>query len=166
MALYGRMRDYSEDGTGETNRCFLVRSDDGGDNWDYYGTLAYDPNNIIDYEEAGVVRLDKEKNVLWEYRVPKGHDNHSCQPLPHGGFLLGECGKDALWMLEIDKNGKEFKRVRVVGAPADVHHAFRMVRKTPQGTYLGTLMKSAGGLAARPLRPLARSRIRAAKALP
>ena len=58
MALYGRMRDYSEDGTGETNRCFLVRSDDGGDNWDYYGTLAYDPNNIVDYEEAGVVRLD------------------------------------------------------------------------------------------------------------
>ncbi len=41
LALYGRMREYSEDGTGETNRCFLVRSDDGGDNWDYYGTLAY-----------------------------------------------------------------------------------------------------------------------------
>ncbi len=57
------MREYSEDGTGETNRCFLVRSDDGGDNWDYYGTLAYDPNNIIDYEEAGIVRLDDGRLV-------------------------------------------------------------------------------------------------------
>ncbi|MCY4609378.1 MAG: sialidase family protein [bacterium] len=63
LALYGRMREYSEDGTGETNRCFLVRSDDGGDNWDYYGTLAYDPNNIIDYEEAGIVRLDDGRLV-------------------------------------------------------------------------------------------------------
>ncbi len=95
---------------------------------------------------AGVVRLDVKKNKLWEYRMPKGHDNHSCQPLPHGGFLLGECGKDGLWMLEIDQHGKELKRVKVSGAPKDIHHAFRAVRKTPQGTYLGTLMKGAGKL--------------------
>jgi hypothetical protein len=49
-------------------------------------------------------------------------------------------------MVEIDKHGKELKRVRVAGAPKDVHHAFRAVRKTPQGTYLGTLMKPAGEL--------------------
>lgn len=95
---------------------------------------------------AGVVRLDAKKSKVWEYRVPQGHDNHSCQPLPNGGFLLGECGKDGLWMLEIDKRGKELKRVKVAGAPQDVHHAFRAVRKTPQGTYLGTLMKGAGKL--------------------
>ncbi|VGO13742.1 hypothetical protein PDESU_02299 [Pontiella desulfatans] len=96
---------------------------------------------------AGVVRLDRKKNIQWEYRVPQGHDNHSCQPLPHGGFLLGECGKDGLWMLEIDRRGKELKRVKVADAPKDIHHAFRAVRKTPQGTYLGTLMKGAGQLA-------------------
>jgi hypothetical protein len=95
---------------------------------------------------AGVVRLDPKKNKLWEYRVPQGHDNHSCQPLPHGGFLLGECGKQALWMVEIDLDGKLLKRVKVADAPADLHHAFRAVRKTPQGTYLGTLMKGAGKL--------------------
>ena len=95
---------------------------------------------------AGVIRLDADKNKLWEYQVQKGSDNHSCQPLPHGGFLLGECAKDALWMLEIDKNGKELKRVKVAEAPADIHHAFRAVRKTSEGTYLGTLMKGAGVL--------------------
>jgi hypothetical protein len=83
---------------------------------------------------------------MWEYRVPRGHDNHSCQPLPHGGFLLGECGGDALWMVEIDEHGKELKRIKVAGPPKDIHHAFRAVRKTPQGTYLGTLMKPAGEL--------------------
>ncbi len=65
MALYGRMKEYSEDGVGETNRCFLVRSDDNGDNWDYYATLGYDPNNIIDYEEAGLLRLDDGKMVCF-----------------------------------------------------------------------------------------------------
>ena len=92
-------------------------------------------------KKAGVVRLDKKKKVLWTYTAPNGNDNHSCQPLPHGGFLLGECGKKALWMVEIDARGKEKKRVKVADAPADIHHAFRMVRKTPRNTYLGTLMK-------------------------
>jgi sialidase-1 len=34
-----------------------MRSDDGGDNWEYYSTLAYDPASIIDYEEPAMVRL-------------------------------------------------------------------------------------------------------------
>jgi len=92
---------------------------------------------------AGVIRLDKNKQVLWEYIAPDQHDNHSCQPLPHGGFLLGECAKDGLWMVEIDQAGKELKRIRVADAAKDMHHAFRQVRKTPQNTYLGTLMKPA-----------------------
>jgi hypothetical protein len=90
---------------------------------------------------AGVIRLDANKNKVWEYQVPQGHDNHSCQPLPHGGFLLGETSLDALWMLEIDKDGKEIKRVQVADKVKDIHHAFRAVRKTEQGTYLATLMK-------------------------
>lgn len=92
---------------------------------------------------AGVIRLDSKKKLRWNYTTPNGNDNHSCQPLPHGGFLLGECGTEALWMVEINADGKEVKRVKVADAPKDIHHAFRMVRKTPQNTYLGTLMKPA-----------------------
>lgn len=92
---------------------------------------------------AGVVRLDKNKKELWTYIAPDNHDNHSCQPLPNGGFLLGECAADGLWMVEIDKAGKERKRIRVAEAAKDQHHALRAVRKTPQNTYLGTLMKPA-----------------------
>lgn len=92
-------------------------------------------------DEAGVIRLDDKQEVMWTFHVAKGHDNHSCQPLPHGGFLLGETAPDGLWMVELDKNGKEFKRVKVADSTADYHHAFRQVRKTPEGTYLGTIMK-------------------------
>ncbi len=34
-----------------------MRSDDGGENWEYFSTLAYDPASIIDYEEPALVRL-------------------------------------------------------------------------------------------------------------
>ena len=43
MGLYGRIHGYEEEGEGETTRSALMRSDDGGDNWEYYSTLAYDP---------------------------------------------------------------------------------------------------------------------------
>jgi hypothetical protein len=54
MGLYGRIHGYEEEGEGESTRSALIRSDDGGDNWEYCSTLAYDPANIIDYEEPGM----------------------------------------------------------------------------------------------------------------
>jgi hypothetical protein len=57
MGLYGRIRGYEEEGEGETTRSALMRSDDGGDNWEYFSTLAFDPASIIDYEEPSMLRL-------------------------------------------------------------------------------------------------------------
>jgi sialidase-1 len=57
MGLYGRIRGYEEEGEGETTRSALMRSDDNGDNWEYYSTLAYDAASIIDYEEPSLLRL-------------------------------------------------------------------------------------------------------------
>jgi sialidase-1 len=57
MGLYGRIRGYEEEGEGESTRSALMRSDDGGDNWEYYSTLAYDAASIIDYEEPALLRL-------------------------------------------------------------------------------------------------------------
>ena len=54
MGLYGRIHGYEEEGEGEATRSALMRSDDGGDNWEYYSTLAYDPASIIDYEEPAL----------------------------------------------------------------------------------------------------------------
>ena len=57
MGLYGRIRGYGEEGEGESTRSALMCSDDGGENWEYFSTLAYDPASIVDYEEPGLVRL-------------------------------------------------------------------------------------------------------------
>lgn len=57
MGLYGRIKGYGEEGENESTRSALMRSDDGGDNWEYYSTLAYDPASIVDYEEPALLRL-------------------------------------------------------------------------------------------------------------
>lgn len=57
MGLYGRIRGYGEEGEGESTRSALMRSDDGGENWEYFSTLAYDPASIVDYEEPAMLRL-------------------------------------------------------------------------------------------------------------
>ena len=90
--------------------------------------------------EAGIVRLGPDKKQLWKYTAPGRHDNHSCQPLPHGGFLAGETAQDGMWMVEIDRNGRELTRVKVGDSTRDMFHTFRQVRKTPQGTYLAAVM--------------------------
>lgn len=91
-------------------------------------------------KEAGIIRLDPAGKQLWKYIAPDNHDNHSCQPLPGGGFLAGETATNGMWMVELDSTGKEQHRVKVGDSTRDLHHTFRQVRKTPQGTYLATVM--------------------------
>ena len=57
MGVYGRIKGYDEEGQHESTRSALIRSDDNGENWEYYSTLAYDPASIIDYEEPALLRL-------------------------------------------------------------------------------------------------------------
>ena len=88
---------------------------------------------------AGIIRLSPDKKELWKYVAPDKHDNHTCQPLPGGGFLAGETAKDGMWIVELSKDGKETKRTKVGNSTKDMFHTFREVRKTPEGTYLAVI---------------------------
>ena len=48
-----------------STRSALMRSDDNGENWEYYSTLAYDPASIIDYEEPALLRLKDGRLVCF-----------------------------------------------------------------------------------------------------
>ncbi len=65
MGLYGRIRGYGEEGEGESTRSALIRSDDNGNNWEYYSTIAYDAASIIDYEEPAILRLKDGRLVCF-----------------------------------------------------------------------------------------------------
>ena len=58
MPLCGTIsNDDTTSPVGETGRSFLLRSDDGGDHWEHWATIAYDPAHIIHFHEPGVTRL-------------------------------------------------------------------------------------------------------------
>ena len=116
--------------------------DDGNELSD--GWVLPDNGVVFSYsirrKEAGIIRLGPDKKQLWKYVAPDKHDNHTSQPLPGGGFLAGETATNGMWMVEIDKDGKEQKRVKVGDSTRDMNHTFRQVRKTAQGTYLAAVM--------------------------
>ena len=90
---------------------------------------------------SGVIRLDANGKQVWKYTADEGRDNHSCQPLPNGGFLTGEASTEGAWMVEIDANGKKVKEVKMELEVVNVSHTFRHVRLTAEGTYLACHMK-------------------------
>ena len=47
----------------ETSRCFMLRSDDGGDNWEHWGTMAFDPASIINFQEPSLTRMSNGRLV-------------------------------------------------------------------------------------------------------
>ena len=65
MGVYGRIKGYDEEGQYETTRSALIRSDDNGENWEYYSTMGYDPASIIDYEEPALLRLKDGKLICF-----------------------------------------------------------------------------------------------------
>lgn len=58
MGVYGRIKGFGEEGQYETTRSVLLRSDDGGRNWEYFSTMAFDAASIVDYEEPAICFLD------------------------------------------------------------------------------------------------------------
>jgi hypothetical protein len=90
----------------------------------------------------GATELSADEQVVWSYDAPAGSEIHGCQPLPGGGFLIGEAHDGGLSFLrELDAAGKLQKSIPVT-APSNLsaHEQFREVRKTPQGTYLVTYL--------------------------
>ena len=78
MPLDGTISPIAEPGMGsEPSRCFLLRSDDGGDNWEYWSTVAFDPASIISFLEPGMTRLKDGKLVclMRTQHKPNRQDN-------------------------------------------------------------------------------------------
>ena len=126
MPLGGTLSSIGEPGTGtEPERCFLLRSDDGGDNWEYWSTVAYDPASIIHFTEPGMARLKDGKLVclMRTAHRPQRQDN--------------------MWFTWSDDDGVTWsppKRSPLWGYPADVMQlkdgrvlAVYGYRKTPWG---------------------------------
>ncbi len=83
----------------ETSRCFLLRSDDGGDNWEYWSTVAYDPASIISFIEPGMARL-KDGRLVCLMRTshrPRRQDNMWFTHSDDDGITWSPPARTSLW---------------------------------------------------------------------
>ena len=78
---------------------FLMRSDDKGDNWEYFSTMAYDSAGIIGWGEPGMTRLNNGKLVCL-YRtshLPGRQDNMWFNYSDNDGITWSSPEKTELW---------------------------------------------------------------------
>ena len=105
MPLHGQFTREWPNKTGETIRCFVLRSDDGGSNWEYWATVGYDAAGILDFFEPGLVRLNSGRLVcLMRTQARPGR-------------------VDNLWCVHSDDDGASWsrpERTPLWGFPADV----------------------------------------------
>lgn len=97
------------------------------------------PNgNILFAYVGGAREMTRDKKVVWEYQAPADVkvECHAAQPLPDGGVLIVECGTSRL--IEVDRQGKITKEIKLVTTCEKLHNQFRGARKTANGHYFVT----------------------------
>lgn len=85
--------------TGESMRSFLLRSDDRGENWEYWSTIAYDPAHIINFQEPSVALL-ADGSLICLMRVmvrPARFDNMWWSRSVDGGITWCPPRRTSLW---------------------------------------------------------------------
>jgi hypothetical protein len=99
MPLHGTVSREWFAQSGEASRVFLLRSDDGGHNWEYWATVAYDAADILQWSEAGMARLASGRLVcLLRTQVRPGRfDNMWCVSSDDDGASWSRPIRTALW---------------------------------------------------------------------
>lgn len=101
-----------------------------------------DGHILVQQGGAKVVEIDPvAKRVVWSYDAAREHGNqgkrvevHSFQPLGDGRLMIAESGSARI--IEIDRDGRLLKEVKLKVNRPDAHSDTRLVRKLAGGTYL------------------------------
>lgn len=103
LPLYGRMDGAfygMREHTGEYMRAYFVRSDDGGQNWEYFSTIAYDPAHIVGYAEPAPLLLKDGRIAVFlrvHHRPTQRPDNIYLVVSEDGGYTFGPPKRLSLW---------------------------------------------------------------------
>ncbi len=93
------------------------------------------PNgNVLFTHATGVKEVTRDKRIVWQYSFPKTSEIHACQPLANGLVMIAESGP--MRILEIDRQGKTLREVKLQSAETHKHRQMRCCRKLPNGHYL------------------------------
>ena len=97
---------------------------------------------MVQQGAAKVVEIDPQtKKIVWSYDSAKSSNNrdkrievHSFQPLSNGRIMIAESG--ARRIIEVDRQGKIHKQVKLQVKKPHPHRDTRLVRKIANGNYL------------------------------
>lgn len=87
-----------------------------------------------DYPGGAVVEVNRDGQVLWEYKGTQAEVNTS-QLLANGRIMLTEAGPNPR-LLEVDRAGKIAVQFPIACQMTNFHMQSRMARKLPNGNYL------------------------------
>jgi hypothetical protein len=82
----------------------------------------------------GAKEVRQDQSVAWEYVAEPTVEIQGCQPLAGGRVLVVECGPGRL--LEVGRDGRIAKEVKVPLTTTKTHEQMRGCRKTTDGRYL------------------------------
>jgi len=116
-----------------------VVSEAGAIEWEYPCKNPQDcwkmpSGNYLFCFATGALEVTPDKKIVWEYKAPEKCEVHACQPLPNGSVMITECGPSRI--IEVDKDGKIAKEIKLVTTTAALHEQYRGTRKTKDGHYL------------------------------
>jgi len=98
-------------------------------------------NILFQTDWTTIVEMSPEKGVVWKYDASKMNGNagkkvevHAFQRLADGVTMIAESGPGRI--IEVDREGKPLKEVKLKLAKPDPHRDTRLVRKLENGNYL------------------------------
>ncbi|WP_439630403.1 beta-propeller domain-containing protein [Gemmata sp.] len=119
-----------------SGRAFVVDAD-GKVTWEYPVKAALDvwllPNGNLLFPSRGVgiIEVNKDKEVVWQYKMDAATETYSCQRLADGTTVIGDNNNRRI--IEVDKDGKVLRETKV---KSHGHYGLRSVRKLESGNYL------------------------------
>lgn len=120
------------------NKIYLVDKA-GKITWQYPAARPQDvwvlPNGSILFSHLkGAKEITRQKEVVWEYETAEHDEVHACQPLPDGRVMIAESGP--MRIIEVDREGKIVKEVKLTTECKHTHRQMRCARKTANGNYI------------------------------
>jgi hypothetical protein len=105
--------------------------------------VSYLPNGNILFQSSWtkLVEADSSGKTVWEYDCATSNGNagkplevHAFERLPNGHTMIAESGIGRI--IEVDASGKLMLEIKLKLEKPSKHRDTRLVRSTPQGTYL------------------------------
>ena len=93
--------------------------------------------NILFAHQFAVTEIDPDKKIVWNYKVPAGHEVHTAVPIGNDRVLYIQNGSPALLRVVNIRTGAIEKELTLkTRTLVSVHGQFRHARLTPAGTLL------------------------------